>query len=217
MRPGLVGIGAGGHARCLVEAVRSGRRWEMVALVDDDVALHGSTVLGVPVIGAPTLLGAGPAGLRGVCAAVICIGGVRDTDPRRTAFAAAADAGWRLPVITHASAVIAPSAVLGRGVQVLAGALVNAAVIVEDDAIVNAGAVIGHDTVVGAHAHVASGAVIGGGARIGAGAHVGSAATVLHGVTIGAGATVGAGAVVIRDVPDGVRVAGVPAAPMRPA
>jgi UDP-2-acetamido-3-amino-2,3-dideoxy-glucuronate N-acetyltransferase len=44
------------------------------------------------------------------------------------------------------------------------------------------------------------------------GASIGSNATILPGITIGIGAQVGAGAVVTRDVPDGAKVAGVPAA-----
>jgi acetyltransferase-like isoleucine patch superfamily enzyme len=45
---------------------------------------------------------------------------------------------------------------------------------------------------------------------------VGLGARVLPGITIGDGCLVGAGAVVTRDITDGSRVAGVPAAPVRP-
>jgi acetyltransferase-like isoleucine patch superfamily enzyme len=46
---------------------------------------------------------------------------------------------------------------------------------------------------------------------VGEGSHVGIGAIVLQGVRIGANAVVGAGTVVLHDVPDGDRVAGVPA------
>jgi acetyltransferase-like isoleucine patch superfamily enzyme len=49
---------------------------------------------------------------------------------------------------------------------------------------------------------------------IGEDAHVGIGAVVIEGVSIGEGAFVAAGAVVVGDVPDGVRVAGVPARPL---
>ena len=45
----IIGYGAGGHARSLLEAIASRGRYEVVALVDDDPALEGTTVLGVPV------------------------------------------------------------------------------------------------------------------------------------------------------------------------
>jgi acetyltransferase-like isoleucine patch superfamily enzyme len=48
--------------------------------------------------------------------------------------------------------------------------------------------------------------------RIGAGADVGVNAVILPGVTVGRGSIIGAGAVVTRDVPDFMKVAGIPAA-----
>ncbi|HUR86274.1 MAG TPA: hypothetical protein VMY78_13105 [Solirubrobacteraceae bacterium] len=52
------------------------------------------------------------------------------------------------------------------------------------------------------------------GVTIGERAHVGLGASVLRGIAVGAGADVGPHAVVTRDVPAGVNVGGVPAAPL---
>lgn len=207
----IVGVGAGTHARSVLEAIRSSGRFEVAALVDDDPARAGADLLGFPVV-APAELERMRAD--GVAHAFAGVGGIGDSSARRQVFERLLASGFELPPIVHASATVSPWARLGRGVQVLAGAIVNAGADIGDDVIVNSGAIVEHDCRVGAHAHVAPGVCLAGLATVGEGAHVGIGAVVIEGIRIGAGALVAAGAVVIRDVPDGARVAGVPARPL---
>jgi UDP-perosamine 4-acetyltransferase len=212
----IIGVGAGGHARCVIDALRSVfGSYRPIELFDDDARRHGSVVLGLPVVGPFTPLRMAAAVAAGH-AAFVGVGSAGDTGPRRALYDHLAAAGLDLPSIVHRSAIVSPSATVERSAQILAGAVVNAQAHVGANALVNAGVVIGHDVVVGRHAHVASGAVVGGGATIGDGAHIGSGATILEGRTVGADALIAAGAVVNRDVPDGARVAGVPARAMQP-
>jgi UDP-perosamine 4-acetyltransferase len=205
----ILGLGAGGHAKCVVDAIRSVPRFRIAGLLDDDPLRHGRRLLGHPVLGGPDLLAALLA--RGVRHAFVGVGGAGEADARRRAFAVLHEAGLDLPVLVHRSGTVSPFARLAEGVQVLAGGIVNADAALGAGAIVNAGAIVGHDCRVGAHAHVASGARLGGEARVGPGAHVGAGAVLLNGRAVGADAIVGAGAVVSRDVPAGARVAGNPA------
>jgi UDP-perosamine 4-acetyltransferase len=211
-RIAIIGYGAGGHAKSLLEAVRSSARFDVVALADDDLRLDGTTLLGVPVVAGAGVL----EDLReqGVEHAFVGVGGVSSPDARERAFARLVAAGFELPRIVHAAAAVSPTAELGRGAQVLALAVVNAAASVGEGAIVNTGAVVEHDCVVGRSAHVGPRAVLGGDATVGDGAHVGMGAVVVEGKRVGDGAFVAAGAVVVADVPDGARVAGVPARAM---
>jgi sugar O-acyltransferase (sialic acid O-acetyltransferase NeuD family) len=207
----IVGLGAGTHAKSVLEAIRSAGRFEVFGLVDDDPARTGQTILGFPVLGQDAL-----ARLRadGVAHAFAGVGGIGSSSARQAVFGRLLETGFELPPIVHASATVSPWAELGRGSQVLAGALVNAGALIGDDVIVNSGAIVEHDCRIGAHAHLAPGAKLAGLASVGEGAHVGIGAVVIESVRVGDGALVGAGAVVIRDVPDGARVAGVPAKPL---
>ena len=205
MKP-IVGLGAGGHATSLLEAIRSAGEYEVVALVVDGTP-SVTELLGVPVgSGFPDR----------VEHAFVGIGGVREREARRRAFERLDAMGYALPPIVHASAVVSPWAALGRGAQVLAGAIVNAAATLGAGAIVNTGAIVEHDCSVGASAHLGPRAVIGGNVVVGDAAHVGMGAVVVEGVTVGAGAFIAAGAVVTRDVDAGASVAGVPAQPFSP-
>jgi sugar O-acyltransferase (sialic acid O-acetyltransferase NeuD family) len=202
----IVGLGAGTHAKSVLEAIRSAGRFEVVALVDDDPALAGRELLGVPITG--SLIG------HDAAHAFLGVGGIGDTGPRRRAAERLLAAGFELPPILHATAAVSPWATLGRGAQVLATAVVNAEATLGDGVLVNTAAVVEHDCVIGDFAHVAPAATLGGGAAVDAGAHVGMGAVVIEGVTVGEGALVAAGAVVVADVPPGTRVAGIPARPL---
>jgi UDP-perosamine 4-acetyltransferase len=207
----ILGLGAGTHAKSVLEAIRSGGRFEVAGLVDDDAARAGQELLGFPISGPDAL-----ERLRadGVAHAFAGVGGIGSSSARRAVFERLLDAGFELPLIVHASAAVSPWAELGRGTQILAGGLVNAGAEIGDDVIVNTGAIVEHDCRIEAHAHIAPGAKLAGLATIAEGAHVGIGAVVIESVRVGRGALVGAGAVVIRDVPDGARVAGVPARPL---
>ncbi len=121
------------------------------------------------------------------------------------------DRAW--PALVHPMAYVAESVEVGAGVQIMAGAVVQPAVILGDHCIVNTGAVIEHGSALGAFTHVAGGAVLGGDVSVGDGVLVGLGAVVLPERTIGAHATIGAGAVVSRDVGHGEVVVGIPARP----
>ena len=201
----IIGYGAGGHARSLLEAIRSAGEFEVVALVDDDP--QRTELLGVPILSALDEV-------RDVAHAFVGVGGVADRETRARVFGRLLEAGFTLPPVVHATAAVSPWAELGRGAQILALAVVNAGAALRDGAIVNTGAIVEHDCVVGASAHLGPRATLGGDVTVGDGAHVGMGAVVVEGVSLGAGAFVAAGAVVTNDVPDGARVGGVPAKPL---
>ena len=52
----LIGIGAGGHARVLIEILKQDQKCHLVGLLDADQKLWGKSVQGVEVLGSDDLL-----------------------------------------------------------------------------------------------------------------------------------------------------------------
>jgi UDP-perosamine 4-acetyltransferase len=203
----VVGIGAGGHAKVILDILRLMNEYRVVGLLDPTCV--GKSVCGVPVLGGDELLTSFHA--EGIEAAFLGVGGVGDNTLRSKLFEKVQAAGFTFINVIHPAAILAQGIQLGQGVAIMAGVIVNTDTRIGDNVIINTGAIVEHDCEIASHAHISPGAVLCGGVRVGMGAHIGAGATVREYVTIGDNALVGAGAVVVKDVPPGVVVLGVPA------
>lgn len=119
--------------------------------------------------------------------------------------------GYRFKTVIHPTAIIAPSVILGNGVQMMASTIVQTNAKIADNTIINTGAQIDHDCMIGQHVHIAPGTVLSGAVTIGEGTHIGTGATVIQHITIGSNCLIGAGAVVVKDIADNQTAYGVPA------
>lgn len=200
---GVYIFGAGGHAKVVVSTLLAAGQ-EVVGLFDDDPRKWGTYVYGIPVLGPIAKARAFPPSL-----GVVALG-----DNRLRAKLVGEFLDWEWIVTVHPRAYVDPSAALGPGTVVFAGAVVQAGARLGAHVIINTGATVDHDCSIENFVHVAPGANLGGGVWVEEGALVGIGAAVIPGIRIGAWSVVGAGAVVIRDVAPGSTVAGVPARPL---
>ena len=209
----VVGLGAGGHAKVVIEILRFSHAIEVMGLLDPKRALWDSKVLGILVLGDDDMLAA----LRdqGGRHAFVGLGSIGDARPRTALYAKARDHGFEIVSAVHPEATVSPSAEVGHGPTIMAAAVINAEARLGDNVIVNTGALVEHDCVLADHVHIATGARLASEVQVGEGAHVGVGASVRQGIQIGERAIVGAGAVVVADVPDGIVVVGVPARVLR--
>lgn len=195
-------IGAGGHAKVVLDALRYESALDSVEVRDEDIKKQDCKLIDAIIqtpVGNPSTW---PSRVH------VAIGSNRD---RQRYSAQVLGAGKMLYTVKHPEAVVSPFAQIGRGIFVAARCIIGPAAVIADGVIVNHAAIVDHDCQIGAWTHIAPGAVLGGDVIVGEGCLIGSGAVLLPGVRIGDGAVVGSGAVVTRDVAASTTVVGVPA------
>lgn len=208
----VVGLGAGGHAKGMIEILQANEKFQLAGLLDPKKELHGTEILGVPVLGADELLT--KLKLEGVQHFFIGLGGTGDNRPRKRLFEFALSHGMKPVDIIHSRSIVSPSAEIAPGTVIMAGAVVNACAKIGQNVIVNTNAVVEHDCEIGDHVHISTGANLASTVVVGNGVHIGAGAVVRQCISIGENAIVGAGAVVVKDVLPGQVVVGSPAKPL---
>ena len=200
-------IGAGGHgqvvADILLQMQAAGADVVPAGFLDENLALLGKEVLGLPVLGPGKSLSTIIHD-----AVIIAIG---DNRTRRKLFRKLEKQGERFIIAQHPRAIVAPDVVIGPGCMIMAGVVVNTGGIIEKNVILNTACTVDHHCKVAAHTHIAPGSHLGGEVSIQEGTLIGIGSTVMPRRKVGSWAVVGAGSLVHADVPDNATVAGVPA------
>lgn len=203
----VIVLGAGGHAKVLINALQL-CSVEILGITDPDPSLAGQSVLGVPVIGTDDEVKSySSEGVR----LVNGLGSVGLPWARRMLFEKWRKSGFFFSPVIHPSAVVAADALVGEGSQIMAGAVLQPGVCLGANVIINTRASLDHDCRIGSHTHIAPGVTLSGGVHVGIGTHVGTGTSVVQGVSIGDITLLGAGSVVLIDIPAGVKAYGCPA------
>jgi sugar O-acyltransferase (sialic acid O-acetyltransferase NeuD family) len=206
----LLIAGAGGLARETAAAVAAINAvtptWRLLGLLDDDPALHGTSVSGLPVLGPLPAVADHPD-----AAVVVCIANPRNPGVRGLVTARLGVPATRYATIVHPSADVGAGCTVGPGTVLLAQTVLTADVSVGAHVAVMPQVVLTHDDVVEDFVTIASGVRVSGGVRIGSGAYLGAGALIRESLRVGANSIVGMGSVLLRDVPTGEVWAGNPA------
>lgn len=205
-KPILV-IGGGGHAKVLINCLLL-KQMNILGILESDFSKMGQEILGIPIIGPDdAIFECDPSEVLLVNA----IGSTRSLALRSDIFRKFKNLGYSFSSVVHPSAIVAADVVMGEGVQIMAGVIVQPGCQIGADSVINTRASLDHDCCIGEHVHIAPGVVLSGGVSIGQQTHLGTGSVVIHNITIGSHCMVAAGAVVTRNLKPGVRAMGVPA------
>ncbi len=201
----LIGARIDAHAGVVLDVIRQFELYEVAGFIDENTALHGRKIQGIPVLGGFEAVDRLPPEVSGY---FVCAG---DNRFRERAYQLMKNGRLQFVRVIHPSAVISPEVKIDEGVYIGANATITHHCSLGKGVIINTGASIDHDNFLEDFVNVSPGAHTSGRVQIKKGAFLGTGAITIPDIIIGEDALVGAGAVVIRDVESGSRVAGVPA------
>ncbi|MGA7205951.1 MAG: NeuD/PglB/VioB family sugar acetyltransferase [Specibacter sp.] len=203
---GLILLAASGLAREVLASLRSSGAHEVLGFLDDDPALAGTMLDGVPVLGRIEDAVKFPRAQFLACAGK---GASRAHIVDR--LGALGIAGDRYVTVVDDAAVVAPGCLVGNGSILLANVVLTAGVELGDHVVAMPQVTFTHDDRAGDFSTFTTGVSLGGSVQVGRFAYLGMNSSVRERCTIGEGATVGMGSAVLTDVPDGETWVGVPA------
>lgn len=200
-------IGAGGHAKVLLDILRCNEQ-DILGFVEKSLSETNLDYCGYPLLGEEqisTQYAADDIYLANG------LGSIGDSSDRKSLYENFAQLGYKFPAVIHPSAIIAQDVIISEGVQVMAGVVIQSGTNIDMNTIINTSSSIDHDCKIGKHCHIAPGSILSGSIKVGDSVHIGTGATLIQSVDIGEGALIGAGAVVINSVPSFTMAKGVPA------
>ena len=197
-KPGLVLIGAGGHAHACIDVIERHGGYQIAGLVGMPHEMLDQH-LGYAVIGTDDDL---PELAKTIRYALITLGQIKTYAHRIRLYEQVVALGFQLPTIIAPSAYVSRHATLGSGTIVMHGAIVNAGASVGENCIINTHALLEHDATVADHCHISTGAILNGNTAIGSGSFVGSGSIIKEGLSLGQRCLVGMGLTVRHNQPD---------------
>lgn len=199
----VIVIGAGGHAKVVVDIIQQNKEYEVVGLIAQS---KEDGFWNIPVIGTDEELAELFA--KGIRYAFVAIGNGKI---RKKITDLLNQIGFELINVISQHAIVSSTVRLGKGIVIMPGAIINADTVIEDGCIINTNASVDHDNHIGTFTHIAPGCAVAGFNKIGKSCFLGIGSRVIDRIEIGDCTTVGAGSVVIRNIVGNCTAVGVPA------
>lgn len=205
MKKKIVLIGAGGHAKVIIDILVKYEEYEIIGCLDKSYR-EKQKILGYDVIGDDSVIQNLYNG--GVKNAFVALG---NNKLRYEISKDLISKGFTLINVISKNSYIADSVKLGYGIAIMPGAIINSNTIIGNNVIINTNASIDHDCNIGDNCHIAPGASLSGYINLGTGAFLGTGCNVRDRINIGQWSTIGVGSAVVKNIPSYSLAYGVPA------
>nr|WP_299341988.1 NeuD/PglB/VioB family sugar acetyltransferase [Allomuricauda sp.] len=206
-RKNIVLIGAGGHAKVIMDIVERENKYVIVGLIDS-FKKKGDKILDYEIIGNENELSELMVE-HNFDSGIIAIGNnwTRKIFHKKIS---TEHPDFKFVSAVHPKSIIGKNCVIGYGTVIMPGVVVNSDAVIKNFCIVNTSASVGHDSFMENYSSLAPKSALGGGVKIGKCTAVGMGAMVLQTLTIGDNCIIGACSLVNKNVSKGQMIYGVP-------
>jgi sugar O-acyltransferase (sialic acid O-acetyltransferase NeuD family) len=208
MKTALMILGAGGHAKVLIDILKNQERVEIIGIVDTNSSLHGTEIANVNVLGGEEIISQYSFSQIQL---VNGLGSILSPDRRQGVYEKFKNRGYQFYSVIHPFVSISKHVTLGEGVQIMAGSIIQTECVIAENVLINTGVTIDHECQIAKHVHIAPGCVLSGNVIIHEACHIGVGAVIIQGVCVGKHCCVGAGTLVLKNLPTNSKWVGVPA------
>jgi sugar O-acyltransferase (sialic acid O-acetyltransferase NeuD family) len=202
MKERLLIVGASGHGKVIADIALKMNKWKRIAFLDDDESIRSS--LGIKIIGKIDKA------FSHLIDSDIFVG-IGNNSIRAKIQEKLETEGASIPVLIHPNSVIGEQVELGAGTVIMAGVVINSSTRIGKGCIINTCASIDHDNLIEDYVHISPGAHLAGTVKVETGTWLGIGSVVSNNVTITSQSKIGAGAVVVKDITETGVYVGVPA------
>jgi sugar O-acyltransferase (sialic acid O-acetyltransferase NeuD family) len=201
----IIIVGAGGHAKIIIDSLLSIGSYDIKILDDKKI---NQLLLGCLVEYGENDLN--KLKLLGYNSAFVAIGSIGDITIRKKFYDILKKKKFRIPIIIDPSAMVSKYSTIGEGVYIGKGSIVNSDSKIGKMSIINSGSIIEHDVSIGEFVHVSPGSTILGNCIINNNTHIGANSVIKQGLSIGFNSLIGIGSVVTKDIGDNILAYGNP-------
>lgn len=203
----IILIGGGTHVRYCIDIIEKEGRYIIAGIIDSKAPV-GSIISGYEVLGRQEDIKE-IINKHNVAAGIITIG---DNYSRYQVYnqITSIESNFGFVNAIHPSVIIGSNVVLGKGIVMMAGCIINPGSKIGDFTFFATGAQVEHDNIIGDYASVSAGSITGGKVAIGKFSAITLGVVIADRLTIGENCVVGSGSLVLKDLPDNVLAYGSP-------
>ena len=208
MKKKIIIVGGGGHAKVLIDLVKTLKSFKIAGIVDPKIK-KGKKISGIKVLGDDNILPL--LKKKGYKSLALGIGSEGNNLKRYKIWKNLTDKGFKFPTLIHKNSFTSKNTKIGEGSQIFNQSVVNSGTSIGAITVINTSTIVEHDCKIGSNVFTGTRATLCGGVIIEDNTFIGAQSCVLPKVKVKKNVLIAAGSLVNKSIEKNIFVKGVPA------